>query len=297
MRVIKAEDVDVSPWTSVALDVVSRTLNDHFAACDEREADTAVFDRDSIQSCRKMAVALVESVTKATGGTAIREAMTQAEIDPTSSPLGSVVNDSLPSESQRTTKPIPPARPQTPSRGVATLVSALGSAQSQSERETALQALRQYTADYGDEDLHLHLEQVSPTFRNFILEQLSPQGNTEDENESVGSSSMAERLRNLRSRLQDEKLPPSGRLVPPSPSRVRAPASHSDASVDTGAVSTSSTSATSRQSLRERLAAAQASRSNSIVAPETASTSGSRAAALRARLQAVKQQSLQSTAK
>lgn len=300
-RVIKAEDADKAPWKSVDMTSLVRALDSHFVECIEKEAGTSGFESDSIQSCRKMAVSLVESICKAIGGVAIMEEMNRAGLDPLLSPLGDVIKDSFPAEDPPTAH-IPAMRPQTPSRGVASLVSALGSVQSQSERDTALRALKTYTAEYGDEDLNLHLEQVSPAFRNFILEQLSLQGTAEDEGESIGNSSMAERLRNLRSRLNAKEghaavavSSSTSRLVAPSPSRIVESTARSDSSADTGAVSLASANVPSRQSLRERLAAAQENRKNSLIAPETSSTSGSRAAALRARLQAVKQQAMQSS--
>jgi hypothetical protein len=311
-RVLKSEDADSAPWKSVDIDCIVRALDSHFTDCEEKEIGAAAAERDSIQSCKTMAVALVESLTKGAGIGKIKAAMARGKIDPSLSPLGKILKDFSPLDDPDKTTQLPSTnshRPQTPSRGVASLVTALGSAQSQSERDRALRALRHYTAEYGEEDLNLHLEQVSPVFRNFILEQLSLRGTTEDENESVGSTSMAERLRNLRSRLHakegqtgvsydSQQLPPtSTRLIPPSPSRASALPSQSDVSVDTAAVSTTSTSASSHQSLRERLAAAQENRKNSVVVPETSSTSGSRAAALRARLQAVKQQAAMHSSK
>ena len=276
-------------------------LNEHFEACNDKEKVAEAMERDNIMACKKMAKLLVESMVKADpGANRLRDEMSHAGIDPFSSPLGSVVGEYAPLDDASYQ-----SRPQTPSKGVASLVSALGSAQTEEERERSLHALRQYTATYGDNDLNSHLEQISPQFRAFILDQLSEQhqeAEAHDDNESTASS-MAERLRNLRSRLHSAdaqstvatKAPkPPSRLAPPSPSKVAATndmGSNSIAasqSVDTISVSSRSTSDTS-QSLRARLAAAQKNRASSVVQPETSSTTGSRAAALRMRLQNLKQ--------
>ena len=232
----------------------------------------------------------------------IRDVMRRAGVDPLSSALGEVLleyasvdgahNATYQSDGRRT-------------KGVPSLVSALGSAQSDDEKETALRALRDYIATHGDNELNAHLEQVSPAFRNFILEQLSErlvfETAEKDEYESTAST-MAERLRNLRSRLHSNEAhsaAPTSELVARSVSKIPEVNSSSVIASSSQSVgTTSASSASSRQSLRERLAAAQENRKNSAVQPEMTSTSGSaRAAALRARLQAVKQQAINSSTK
>ena len=300
-RVIKAEDATKTPWQSVDMAAILISLSMHFDACDrqEKDVDLGLLDRESHEACLRMAQTLVESIVSSPVGSSIRDVMTEAGIDPTRSPLGLVVNHYLPvvvMESQQ--------RPQTPAKGVAILVSALGSAQSESERSQALEDLREYIQRHGDSDLNAHLEQISPAFRNFIVEQLSHGDSAtpeKDENESMGNNAMAERLRNLRERLNEKNVDASAspksqssRLGPPSPSRGYA----TDVSTSSAPSSSGRTVVTvSSQSLRERLAAAQENRRTSLVAPESNSTSGSRAAALRARLQAVKQQAMVSSNK
>jgi hypothetical protein len=301
-RVIKAEDATKTPWQSVDMFAILLSLNGHFTACERQEEDVGLglSDGESVESCFKMAQTLVESIVQSPDvGPAIRQNMAGAGIDLTSSPLWFVVKNYIPVEISET-------HPQTPAKGVAVLVSALGSAQSEIERSQALDDLRDYIKSHGDQDLNAHLEQISPAFRNFILDQLAgSHGESEtpekDENESMGNNTMAERLRNLRERLSEKNVGASespqsqgSGLVPPSSSLGYS----SDFSTATApSVTVKTVATTSSQSLRERLEAAQATRKSSLVAPETTSTSGSRAAALRARLQAVKQQAQQSSDK
>ena len=264
-------------------------LNEHFDICDSKEAAADAVERDNIAACKKMAKLLVESIVKSDPGAhRTRDLMSEAGIHHVSSPLGSVVAEFAPSNEQ--------PRPQTPSKGVASLVTALGSAHTEEEREVALRALRQYTATHGDQELHSHLEQISPQFRTFILEQLSEQRQGSEEQDDIAStaSSMADRLRNLRSRLHSETN--VDRLAPPPASKTNTSTTHDNGSTTLGtslsaemSVSSRSTSDTSSQSLRARLAAAQQKRASSLVQPETSSTAGSRASALRARLQNLKQ--------
>ena len=289
-RIIKAEDSETYPWIQVNRLPILLALNEHFEICDSKLVVAA--DTDEIVACKKMAKLLVESVLKTDPGAhQTRGLMSDAGIHPLSSPLGGVVSEFAPPSEQY--------RPQTPSKGVAALVTALGGAQTDEEKERSLSALRQYTAVHGDHELHSHLEQVSPHFRTFILEQLSEQrkeSDTQDDNTSTADS-MANRLRNLRSRLHSEaNAAPQSQFRFPSIT-----ASGSDSTQDMGsttigaAISTEmsassrSTSETSAQSLRARLAAAQQKRASSLVQPENSSTAGSRASALRARLQSLKQ--------
>jgi hypothetical protein len=293
-RVIKAEDATTAPWRSVDLVPILISLNGHFDACDRQQEDVGLglSDGENVESCFRMAQTLVESIVQSPDvGLSIREIMATAGIDRASSPLWLVVNEYLPAEMTETQP-----RPHTPSKGVAVLVSALGSAQSEAERSQALCDLREYIESHGDQDLNAHLDQISPAFRNFIVEQLSgshadSETPEKDENESMGNNTVAEQLRSLRERLSEKnnvealESPKSqaNRLVPQ-------PSSSLGYSSDVSTSSGPSVTVTTSQSLRERLAAAQANRRSSVVAPETNSTSGSRAAALRARLEAVREQ-------
>ncbi|CAB9516410.1 Cytoskeleton-associated protein 5 [Seminavis robusta] len=303
-RVIKAEEGTKPAWQSVDLDVIVHVLNEHFEACDKHEEAAAVMDRDSIIACGKMAKTLVESLAKSPGCDTLRETMSQAGLDPYSSPLGVALGEFATTTTMEVAEP-PVPRPQTPSRGIAILVAALANAQSERDRAEALQDLRQYISEHGEQDLNSHLEQVSPAFRKFIHEQLygSSHGVENDrDDESVASAAMAERLRNLRSRLNAKEAQMADKTLSPKVQTSRpvnlplSPSSAYGADVNGGSVAastmdTASLASRQTQSLRERLAAANASRKSNLVAPETSSTSGSRAAALRARLQAVKQQS------
>lgn len=305
-RVIKAEDTEKLPWASVDKVEVLKALDSHFAAFNDRKESAHLPGEHALVACERMAKMLVESMAKTLGGALMQEILIQAGIDVLCSPLCGILTQCTPAEDPQKQSPM---NSPMPCRGVATLVSSLGGAQTQLERDAALLALRQYTSEFGDQDLNLHLEQVSPVFRNFILEQLSK----EDQSEATGNSAMAERLRNLRSRLhakdqtsvstliatKELAIPATSRscIAPPSTLKFTGPPGSNAAATaasDTASLPMKS-SVGSSQSLRERLAAAQESRKNSFVAPETTSTSGSRAAALRARLQAVKQQAMESS--
>jgi hypothetical protein len=210
------------------------------------------------------------------------------------------------------------ALPTTPSRDVASLVARLGSAPSGAERESALEAIRVYKSTFGGEELDAHLQQLSGAFRDFIEDQLkgdpAPQQQPSLEN---GASSVTERIRNLRSRLRstetstqpshgDGILEPVGhpspralrpaksdspdqiasnqsRLVRPSPSKLPSPGQ--------SRLPTYAPSSSSAQSLRDRLALRQASRTSSSTdfGDSSAANSVGGAAVLRARLEAVKQ--------
>lgn len=284
-RVIKAEDSEISPWKNTDLSAVVVALNKHLEVCAEKEKAANGSELDAAISCKNMANLLVESILKTDpGGIRTRNAMTHAGI---SEPLESLVTEYAPSDAITFRAP----RPQTPSRGVASLVSALGGAQSEADRQRSLMALREYISSYGDADLNTHLEHVSPQFRSFILDQLSSDHrHAEAHSYESAAESMAERLKTLRSRLNSEQASETSNIPPRTHSAAR---SYDDsvavaASTDSASVSSHSTTNTS-QSLRARLQAAQKNRASSIVQPEITSSTGSRAAALRARLQSLKQ--------
>ena len=317
-RVIKAEDAEQNPWESSDIDSILVSLDDHFHACNQAEESGDAPDADAIVACRNMAKSLVESVMKAVGGAAaIRDRMESFEMETLD--LAKIVSKFDIDEPADAGEGLSrqEGSPSKPSKDVAALVSALGSAQTETERETALSNLRHYQLQHGEQDLNMYLEQVSPAFRQYILDQLN------QHEKSSHESNMSERLRLLRSRLHSSSDAQGNvsaassasspapkvqsRLSAPSPSKVthdssstsigayEVPAPHIAAPSASSSVSSASRSEFSAsQSLRERLAAAQENRAKSAVVPsDNSSTSGSRAAALRARLQAVKQQAMQ----
>ncbi|KAL3910604.1 MAG: hypothetical protein SGILL_007628, partial [Bacillariaceae sp.] len=158
-----------------------------------------------------------------------------------------------------------------------------------SERDEAVNALKEYKKLNGDTELNKHLENVSGTFRDFLLEQLSDETKPPS-SPKASNHSMSERLKLFRSKLG----PKDATATPSSANGI-------DASKPISTESTTATAKTSANAFRERLAAANEKRAVSTsltssgsgqpVSAAPPSSPGSRAAALRARLQAVKMQS------
>ncbi|CAJ1952945.1 unnamed protein product [Cylindrotheca closterium] len=268
-RVIKAEEGTPEPYNSGEFDIES------ILCCLEDSLDATLSDGAGAGGNRNLAMLLMTSMLKARGESfSLRSQMDELGIDSQSSELGKLLT------SCATDLGIYPGSPArgTPTgvatRDVSALVSAVGSAQGE-EREKAISALRGYTDMYGNADLMEHLEQVSDTFREFILEQLSLKASDVDAAPAAtASESMTARIKSLRSKLNgtDSAGQPVAETVPPAED-----------------------SAPTVRAFRARLAAAQEKRGsgsssvNSVEEPAT-QPAESRAAALRARLQKVKQQ-------
>ena len=338
-RVVKAEEGGSNPFSPEVLDTEALlcAMEDLLVACQQAGDIASPEMLESIDTCNDMVRMLVLSIIKAHGDASfVRTLLDDLGVDTHSSALGLLIStceeEAADSESEvwldAREDPLPVeaaiALPtERPSNDVATLVSDLGSAQQGPVRDAALDALREHIATHGKEELNAHLAQVSSPFRSFIEGELGPDPSPEKSKLLQRSgSSMSERLRNLRSRLQatelavqtvvDEKPaePPaviepkrespvskipsptkipsparySSKLSQPSPSKLAQPSSSKIAAL--GASSSSSS-----QTLRERLLAAQDSRKAESQSSTTGeSTASGRAAALRARLDAVKHQ-------
>jgi hypothetical protein len=334
-RVVKAEEGGSNPFSPEVLDTEALlcAMEDLLVACQQAEHIASPEILESIDTCKDMVRMLVLSIIKAHGDASfVRTLLDDLGVDPHSSALGVLISaceeEAVESESDvwsdAREDPLPVeaaiALPtERPSNDVATLVSDLGSAPQGPVRAAALDALRDHIATHGKEELNAHLAQVSSPFRSFIEGELGPDPSPEKASLLQQSgSSMSERLRNLRSRLQvtelavqtvvDErpadsavieaksespvskipsptKIPSpvkySSKLSQPSPSKLAQPSSSKIAGVPSS----------SSQTLRERLLAAQDSRKAETQSSTTGeSTSSGRAAALRARLDAVKHQ-------
>lgn len=320
-RVIKAEESLENPWGSTDIEKLLLTLDVHLHLCHEAEEKAIKGDEDALASCKDMVKPLVESLFNTSGGVAgIRNKMRNLETDTYDlaemvaefDDQTAVLSSEFIAQEENTS-----LRPAKQSKNVAVLVSALGSAQDDDEREVALANLRQFQEDHGEEDLNIYLEQVSPAFRKFILDQLLQQKQQMENNErALQESTMSERLRLLRSRLHvrdNQSTNSVGSSSSPAtkaqswsaaPYPAKDPNDFSAASVaseeannmpDTATSAASyASSGSATQSLRERLASAQESRKSAMFGSglETSSSS-SRAAALRERLQKVKEQALQ----
>ena len=336
-RVIRAEEGRNNPYSQSGMDVEALlcAVEDYLSCCHETKYKVPAPSVESIGVCTDMAKALIRSILESHGNSVdLRRLMTDIEIND-DSVLGQMVaacEDELGLSTPKravaiasTASPSSPpmsSQPKTPSRDVAVLVSKLGSAPAGAEREDALHAIREYRAANGDEEIRAHLQQLSGPFREYIEEELGKDddtGNpatTSSDPASMGTTSVSERIRNLRSRLEvtdmavqraiedkpslpesststtggapSQSLSPSGvpilkqsRLAAPTPSRLSsAPSKLPTPPSQSRLVLPAATS--SSQALRERLAARG-----------EGSESSSRAAALRARLEAVKLQSQQ----
>lgn len=259
-RVIKAEESLSDPYSvdHVDMELLICAMEDILTACREVEVS---YPGVSASACKDMVKSLVSSIVSEHGSSALLlEQMGELGIDSVTSELGSLVSvTSVDSEAAVVTTPSPKSSPieekkmdtMSASKDISALVSAVASAPQGAERDAAVAALRQYREENGERELRDHLNHVSSPFRAFIEDQLA-RGDPSPQKEN---SSMTERLRSLRSRLQ-EAAPSTAHS---SPSKIPSPSKNSEA-------------------LRNRLAAARG----------TESTATSRAAALRARLEAVK---------
>lgn len=290
-RVIKAEEGIPVPYDSSEFDIES------ILCCLEDSLD-ATQAGDGADGNRNLAMLLISSILKVRGESfSLRSEMDELGIDSQSSELGKLLTTCA---TELGIYPGSPAR-GTPigvtTRDVSALVSAVGSAQGE-ERAKALSALRGYTDTYGNADLMEHLEQVSDTFREYILEQLSLKEDVPDVAPVMNASeSMSARIKNLRSKLNATES-----AVQPTVETSYAPTTHPAtlaSSLPVPSTSASQDTAPTVRAFRARLAAAQEKR---VAAPSTANTiqettthadsAGGRAAALRARLQKVKQQQI-----
>lgn len=339
-RVVKAEEGGPNPFSPDVLDTEALlcAMEDQLVACQQAEHYASPEIMESIDACNDMARMLVLSIIKYHGDASfVRTLMDDLGIDSQASALGLLVSsceeEAAVSESEHwsdarqepllepAANALPLARPtERPPKDVASLVSALGSAPQGPERDAALDALRDHIATHGKEELNAHLAQVSSPFRSFIEGELGPDPSPEKPIVLQRSgSSMSERLRNLRSRLQatelvvqtvvDEKPSESPAIIEtkskspvakiPSPTKIPSPRHSSKLSQPSPSKLAQPSSSkipgtlpsASSQTLRERLLAAQDSR-KTVPQPSTTggSTSSGRAAALRARLEAVKHQ-------
>jgi hypothetical protein len=204
-RVIKAEEAMAEPFSSGSLDIEA-------IVCGAEDFLTAVHNSPlqpgSMESCNGMIRNLLTAIMQELGSGPIRDIMESVGIDSHSSlalMLSSLEGGQSTEPDSFDLRPLPTepafsAQP-TPGRGsswnAATLVSAVANAPPGVEREAALDALRQYKAVNGDEDLVAHLNQLSSAFRAFIEEQIA-----DSSTENGAGTIMSARLQSLRSRLE-----------------------------------------------------------------------------------------------
>lgn len=299
-KVIKAEESSVSPYSSpdMDFDALLYTMEDMLSLV-------------PIEGPRRegtdMAISMMTSILRFRSASDLRELIEELGISKSEGGVWSILVD-LDRAPRSRLPPSPSSRilsstsPQ--SRDVAQLVSVIGSGLESQGRLAAIEALRRYRDQHGDDDLNLHLDTVSDNFRDYIWEQLSVPSESPAKASSAetGNLPMSERIRNLRSRLSmsesaavvevQSSTPPSS----PSSKQTGTPSKIPTPSRIPRSGIAKPSASTTVLSLRERLAAAQANRwkatdsvdeKDNDVAPLAPS---SHAAALRARLQAVKHQ-------
>jgi hypothetical protein len=296
MRVLKAEEGVHQPFCPVHFDLEAIVcLMDDLL---ESPAMTGV----STDTCREMVEALTQSIVRAHGSAFLLQLIDELGIDFETSALALSVASIEHADAGDAQVEAPFEAPQAPlrpppfpsptnkgqSRDVATLVSTLGSASQGPDRDISLEALRNYVALYGDEDLNAHLQQLSAPFRAFIEGQLDDHDRLDKAVVETKGNSMSDRLRNLRSRLEATEMAvhtavdDPGRIEPSSslPLKSTLPTTTQRRVSGLTRPSPSKRPAAPASSLRERLASPQ--ESNAF------SSSMGRAAALRARLEDLK---------
>jgi len=333
-RVIKAEEAMPEPFSTDTVDMESTVcvMEDALSGCRDAEKRSPGHSHFAVEACHQMVKDLAGSILQAYEASTILALMDDLGIDPDQSPLASVIrsidadvsmesivpgveNPPLSVKKVSQTVPTTPRLREAQTASVANLVSALANAPQGEERDNALDALRNYTAANGDEELVEHLQQVSSPFRAFIEKQLqsaeveSGDGRPDASRvrqpvESGRASSMTERLRNLRSRLEASEVvvqdsaedkpaippspsvtvpspvtlskTPSPRPSPPSPARASKLAKPTPSKIPAPGASSSY--------MRDRMAASQELRktaSNDSGTTQSSSASMGRAAALR----------------
>ena len=313
-RVVKAEEASLQSFSSATFDTeaIICCLEDLLVACENAEQEGKCAHSD-IAASRSLAKVLLTAILKARGETtSVRSQMNDLGIDSFSSALGRLLVMCANELGLSSSSPLR----HNMTNDVASLVSAVGSAPQGPERDAAINALKSNTSTHGDKELNDHLNEVSDAFRAFILEQLS-EGAPKDATEPTIASSMSERIKNLRSKLnateavvqsavvkvdsEDSETTFQRKLMglaplsdPNSPRRtldsgIKQPSPSKIPTADTGG-------SASVRAFRARLAAAQEKRNEDMPSsqpdenPQATVSAGGRAAALRARLQAVKKQ-------
>jgi hypothetical protein len=219
-RVVKAEESVAAPYTSERIDMeaILCLLEDSLEASKYLEESNP----DEPDVCAEMVASLLRSIATVHGSDSdIRRQMEELGIDPNNSALGVLLTKCSETSQSEDLQQSPAdnvlgaaaslsqdtsqgAQPKTPSKDVATLVSRLGLAPPGEEREAALEAIRAYKSSYGRGELDAHLQQLSGAFREFIVEQIDREPSPQKQPlpiENTGSS-VSERIRSLRSRLQ-----------------------------------------------------------------------------------------------
>lgn len=311
-RVIKAEEATDEAYEHGRLDMEALvcSMEDTLVACHATN-DEGNSNKDHL--CSDMVRSLILSIIGAHGNAArLLQLMNVLQIDSPESALVGMVsecarevalsgkaNDNTKSKMQivsAESSSLDASNRATPSKDVASLVARLGHAPTGAERESALDAIRTYKSTYGGEELDAHLKQLSGAFRDFIEDQINgdPSPQKQPPAEHSGTS-VSERIRSLRSRLQATELAvnlavedvvpvpadslphpeisstqqststktaaPVSNLVAPSPSKLARPSPTKIVAVESRLPAPGQSKlpgmSSSAQSLRERLAARQ----------------------------------------
>lgn len=223
-KVLKAETATAKPFSSETIDLeaIICALEDMLVATALAPGAPNRNRQDAVDTCSYMGRSLLIPILNARGEGGIEEIRSMMDdlgIDSRESKLALLVTSceseldfSDVTNAVEEEKPVAPKTPPSPARppsmNIARLVSELGSAPEGPQRVAAVAALRRYNELYGKAELHDHLSEVSEAFRAYIMEQLeeSPSSPANlsrglDESATSQSSSMSERIRFLRSKL------------------------------------------------------------------------------------------------
>jgi len=296
-RVIKAEEGTPYPFASTNMDTetILCCLEDTLENCPEGAGAT-----------KNMVKLIVMAILRTRGESTMRKEMRDLEIDPHSSALGLLV-ESCASELGIGASTPPGKENESKKTDLASLVSAVVTATHGPDRKAAIDALKLYKETYGDMELKNHLDDVSPAFRSYLLNELSE--SPRQPSPQTSSTAMSKRIKSLRSKLiatEAAVANASSTYSPPSALPDQQHPVDVDVGIDCGVIiepekreealfkpndtkieGKSSTNPSSN-AFCERLAAVKEKRATIPLSPAPKATAGSRAAALRARLEAVK---------
>jgi hypothetical protein len=225
-RVVTAEETTQAPYIHGRIDMEALICSLEDALVASKDLDET-YQLDKLDVCEEMVASLLRSILSVHGDArSLRFQMEELGIDPQASSLGNVLlkcieeaklsdmprpNEVDSDKGVATVLPVETlinVQPKTPSKDVATLVSRLGRAPPGEERESALESIRAYKSAYGGDELDAHLQQLSGAFREFIVEQINRDPSPQKQMLPIDNtgSSVSERIRNLRSRLQASEM-------------------------------------------------------------------------------------------
>jgi len=322
-RLIKLEDASDSPFSIVDMGALLRSSEKALCSCDEirtQEGYTTLSSlitesddtKSPMSACVSMLKLLVQSLLKAnedSGGLhQVRDILSCEGIDPVNSFIGKLLSSCVPEEDLQHVNTNTFTRKLTTgeiNRKVASLVSEIGNASDDAQRNKALVVLSDFSSKH-DIDIDSHLAHLSAPFRAFILQQIQSlkaeqEEQSAEEPNSLKTQAMSGRLKMLRAKLHNTEAAVQP-VVLSNPESNIPPVSHVSRTLDysTQVIQQSesndahetSSSSQPLSALRSRLAAAQKKRADrdKTIKNDDALTKSktSTSSMLKARLDAVK---------